>query len=80
MPASTCHARFTTFARLFRHRWTNSIPREFVRIHRSTIVNLRRVREIQPWSQGGHIVVLHSGEELRMSLYQRAAVQRLLGK
>jgi two-component system LytT family response regulator len=55
-------------------------PREFVRIHRSTIVNLKRVREVQPWFQGGHIVVLHSGEELRMSRYQRAAVQRLLGK
>ena len=55
-------------------------PREFVRIHRSTIVNLRRVREVQPWFQGSHIVVLQSGEELRMSRYQRAAVQRLLGK
>ncbi len=55
-------------------------PREFARIHRSTIVNLRRVREVQPWFQGSHIVVLESGEELRMSRYQRAAVQRLLGK
>lgn len=55
-------------------------PREFVRIHRSTIVNLRRVREVQPWFQGSHIVVLQSGEELRMSRYQRSAVQRLLGK
>ena len=55
-------------------------PRDFVRIHRSTIVNLQRVREVQPWFQGSHIVVLHSGEELRMSRYQRAAVQRLLGK
>lgn len=55
-------------------------PREFVRIHRSTIVNLQRVREVQPWFQGSHIVVLQSGEELRMSRYQRAAVQRLLGK
>ena len=55
-------------------------PREFTRIHRSTIVNLQRVREVQPWFQGSHIVVLQSGEELRMSRYQRAAVQRLLGK
>lgn len=55
-------------------------PRDFVRIHRSTIVNLQRVREVQPWFQGSHIVVLHSGEELRMSRYQRAAVQRLLGR
>jgi two-component system LytT family response regulator len=55
-------------------------PREFIRIHRSTIVNMRRIREVQPWFQGSHIVVLHSGEELRMSRYQRDAVERLLGK
>jgi two-component system LytT family response regulator len=55
-------------------------PREFVRIHRSTIVNVRRIREVQPWFQGSHIVLLQSGEELRMSRYQRAAVERLLGK
>jgi two-component system LytT family response regulator len=55
-------------------------PREFIRIHRSTIVNVRRIREVQPWFQGSHIVVLHSGEELRMSRYQRDAVERLLGK
>jgi two-component system, LytTR family, response regulator len=55
-------------------------PREFIRIHRSTIVNMRRIREVQPWFQGSHIVLLQSGEELRMSRYQRDAVDRLLGK
>ena len=55
-------------------------PREFVRIHRSTIVNVRRIREVQPWFQGSHIVVLQSGEELCMSRYQREAAERLLGK
>ncbi len=55
-------------------------PREFIRIHRSTIVNVRRIREVQPWFQGSHIVVLQTGEELRMSRYQRTAVDRLLGK
>jgi two-component system LytT family response regulator len=54
-------------------------PRDFVRIHRSTIVNIQRVREVQPWFQGSHIVLLHTGEELRMSRYQRDAVERLLG-
>jgi two-component system LytT family response regulator len=55
-------------------------PREFIRIHRSTIVNACRIREVQPWFQGSHIVMLQSGEELRMSRYQRDAVDRLLGK
>jgi two-component system LytT family response regulator len=55
-------------------------PREFIRIHRSTIVNAQRIREVQPWFQGSHLVLLHSGEELRMSRYQREAVKRLMGK
>jgi two-component system LytT family response regulator len=55
-------------------------PREFVRIHRSTIVNMQRIREVQPWFQGSHIVLLQSGEQLRMSRYQHDAVERLLGR
>jgi two-component system LytT family response regulator len=55
-------------------------PRDFVRIHRSTIVNRSRIREVQPWFRGSHIVVLESGEELRMSRYQREAVEQLLGR
>ena len=55
-------------------------PREFIRIHRSTIVNVRSIREVQPWFQGSHIVLLQSGAELRMSRYQHDAVERLLGK
>ena len=55
-------------------------PGEFLRIHRSTIVNVRRIREVQPWFQGSHIIVLQSGEELRMSRYQKEAVDRLLGR
>ncbi|HEX4311179.1 MAG TPA: LytTR family DNA-binding domain-containing protein [Acidobacteriaceae bacterium] len=54
-------------------------PRDFVRIHRSTIVNIHRVREVQPWFQGSHIVLLNTGEQVRMSRYQRDAVERLLG-
>jgi two-component system, LytTR family, response regulator len=55
-------------------------PGEFIRIHRSTIVSVRRIREVQPWFQGSHIIVLQNGEKLRMSRYQKDAVDRLLGK
>ena len=55
-------------------------PGEFIRIHRSTIVNVRRIREVQPWFQGSHIIVLQSGAELRMSRYQKQAVDQLLGR
>ena len=42
-------------------------PAEFLRIHRSTIVNVRRIRKVQAWFQGSHTIVLQSGEKLRMS-------------
>lgn len=52
-------------------------PRHFARIHRSTIVNVRRIKEIQPWFQGHHVVILEGGEQLRMSRYQREAAKQL---
>ena len=42
-------------------------PARFVRIHRSTIVNLDRVREIQPWVGGDYLVILKDGRQLRVS-------------
>lgn len=36
-------------------------PRTFVRIHRSTIVNINRVKELQAWARGEYRVVLHNG-------------------
>jgi two-component system LytT family response regulator len=52
-------------------------PNEFVRIHRSTIVNLRHVKEVHPWFHGYHLVVLANGQKLRMSRYQREVADRL---
>lgn len=46
-------------------------PARFVRIHRSTIVNLARIKEIHPWFHGHHVVVLTTGDRLRLSRYQR---------
>lgn len=54
-------------------------PSVFLRIHRSTLVNVNYIREIRPWCNGYHVVVLTSGRELRMSRYQSEAVERLLG-
>jgi two-component system LytT family response regulator len=55
-------------------------PKRFVRIHRSTIVNAERIREIHPWLNGYHMVVLHTGEQLRMSRYQQRSARILLGR
>ncbi len=41
--------------------------KRFVRIHRSTIVNLSRVREVTPHPNGGAVVSLRNGKKLKMS-------------
>jgi two-component system, LytTR family, response regulator len=55
-------------------------PDKFIRIHRSTIVNLQRIREVQPWFHGHHRVIMTSGQELKLSRYQRDKLRLLLGK
>jgi two-component system LytT family response regulator len=40
---------------------------QFVRIHRSAIVNLDRIRELQPWFHGEYVVILHDGTKLMAS-------------
>ena len=50
---------------------------KFVRIHRSTIVNMRNIREIHPWFGGHHLVILNDGTQLRLSRYQTDAARQL---
>lgn len=50
---------------------------DFFRIHRSIIVNIHRIKEIQPWFHGYHRVLLENGTELRMSRYQREIARKL---
>ena len=52
-------------------------PAYFIRIHRSTIVNLHYVKEVHPWFHGYHLVLLENGQELRMSRYQQQVAERL---
>jgi two-component system LytT family response regulator len=42
-------------------------PERFARIHRSTIVNLERIREFQPYFNREYIVVLKDGTKLKLS-------------
>lgn len=51
----------------------------FVRIHRSALVNVDRVRELRTRSKGEFDVVLHDGQQLKMTRNYRAAVERLVG-
>jgi two-component system, LytTR family, response regulator len=52
-------------------------PADFLRIHRSTIVNIQRIKEIQPWFHGYHRVLLQDGTALRMSRYQHEIARKL---
>jgi two-component system LytT family response regulator len=54
-------------------------PNEFVRINRSTVVNLDRVRELQPWTHGEYKVILEGGKELMWSRrFVSAGLERFL--
>ena len=55
-------------------------PDRFVRIHRSVIVNARKIKELQPCDSGEYIAVLKNGKELSCSRGYRAQVQRLIGR
>ncbi|MEP7345657.1 MAG: LytTR family DNA-binding domain-containing protein [Gemmatimonadaceae bacterium] len=50
-------------------------PNEFARIHRAVIVNLDRIRELQPWFAGDYIVILRDGRQLKLSRTYREALQ-----
>jgi two-component system LytT family response regulator len=54
-------------------------PARFVRIHRSTIVNLDRIREIQPMFNGDFVVMLLDGKELPLSRNYRENLEESLG-
>ena len=53
-------------------------PDRFARIHRSTIVNLKRVKELEPWFHGDYVVRLHDGQKLTLSRSHRARLLALL--
>jgi len=54
-------------------------PSRFLRIHRSTIVNIERIREIQPAFHGDFVVILRDGTQLALSRSYRQRVQDVLG-
>ena len=51
-------------------------PKQFVRIHRSVIVNVGRIREVQPWFGGDYIALLQTGAKLRVSRLRAASLLR----
>jgi two-component system LytT family response regulator len=53
-------------------------PQRFVRIHRSTVINTDRIRELRPRGHGDYTVVLHDGRELTLSRAYRSQLERWL--
>jgi two-component system, LytTR family, response regulator len=53
-------------------------PAEFVRIHRSTMARVDRIRELEPLFQGDYVVILSDGTRLTSSRGYRDRLQELL--
>jgi two-component system, LytTR family, response regulator len=53
-------------------------PTRFFRVHRSAIVNLDRVVEIQPYFHGEHILLLQDGSKLKLSRARKEKLEQVL--
>lgn len=54
-------------------------PNMFVRIHRSSIVNIERIKELKSYFHGDYIVYLKDGSELKLSRRYWGRVEEVLG-
>ena len=55
-------------------------PAKFMRISRSTIVNLDRIKELQPLFHGEYAVILRNGTKLTLSRSYRDKLDQLMGR
>ena len=55
-------------------------PTKFMRISRSTIVNVDRIKELQPLFHGEYTVILRNGTRLTLSRGYREKLDQLLGR
>ena len=53
-------------------------PAVFLRIHRSFMINVDAIRELQPWFHGDHVVILRNGARLMCSRRYDERLRRLL--
>jgi two-component system, LytTR family, response regulator len=53
-------------------------PARFLRVHRSAIVNLDRIKELQPWFRGDYRVILRDGTELTLTKSHREKLESRL--
>lgn len=55
-------------------------PKKFIRVHRSAIVNIDRITELQPWFHGEYRIILREGVQLTLSRTYREKLHDLLGR
>ena len=55
-------------------------PKKFKRIHRSAIVNVTRIKELQPMFNGEHSVLLEDGTKLTLTRSYKDKLFELLGQ
>ncbi len=55
-------------------------PDRFLSVHRSAIVNVERIKELQPWHGRDYRVILRDGTQLSLSRSFQAKLWKLLGK
>ena len=53
-------------------------PHGFVRVHRSAIVNVDRIKELEPWFHGEYVVILKDGTKLTSSAAHSQALHRII--
>jgi len=53
-------------------------PHGFVRVHRSAIVNVDRIKELEPWFHGEYVVILKDGTKLTSSAAHSEALHRII--
>jgi two-component system, LytTR family, response regulator len=53
---------------------------QFVRVHRSAMVNLDRIRELLPMSHGDYVLILHDDTRIALSRGYRSRLEVLLGR
>jgi two-component system LytT family response regulator len=53
-------------------------PEMFLRIHRSIIVNVRRIQEVEPAQHGEYVVRLHTGTSLQSGRTYHEKIKSLI--
>ncbi len=55
-------------------------PQHFIRIHRSSIVNISFIKELKPYTNGEYIIYLTNGEKLKLSRSYKDKISAIINE